>query len=88
VRGNIDAASDVPELRLIELMSGATLKLRMLLVHIAVYSAKLWAEVARVAVKECASLVVCGHSHVRGLPGGLRGRVPERAALRVPGRGV
>jgi uncharacterized protein len=64
VRGNIDAPSEVPDLRLIELMSGATLKLRILLVHIAVYGAKLRAEVARVAVKERASLVVCGHSHV------------------------
>lgn len=64
VRGNIDAPSDVPELRLIELMSGATLKLRILLVHIAVYGAKLRAEVARVAAKQRASLIVCGHSHV------------------------
>jgi uncharacterized protein len=64
VRGNIDAASDVPELRVIELMSGAALKLRLLLLHIAVYGTKLRAEVARVAVKERASLVVCGHSHV------------------------
>jgi putative phosphoesterase len=64
VRGNIDAPSDVPDMRLIELMSGATLKLRILLLHIAVYGAKLRAEVARVAAKERASLVVCGHSHV------------------------
>ena len=64
VRGNIDAPSEVPDVRLIELMSGATLKLRILLVHIAVYGAKLRAEVARVAAKERASLVVCGHSHV------------------------
>jgi putative phosphoesterase len=64
VRGNIDAPSEVPELRLIELISGDVLKLRILLVHIAVYGPKLRAEVARVAVKERASLVVCGHSHV------------------------
>ena len=64
VRGNIDERSDVPELRLIDLMSGDALKLRILLVHIAVYGAKLRAEVARVALKERASLVVCGHSHV------------------------
>jgi putative phosphoesterase len=64
VRGNIDAPSHVPELRLIELVSRATLKLRILLVHIAVYGPKLRAEVARVARSERASLVVCGHSHV------------------------
>ena len=64
VRGNIDEPSDVPELRLIELVRGDTLKLRILLVHIAVYGPKLRAEVARVARAERASLVVCGHSHV------------------------
>ena len=64
VRGNIDRPSHVPELRLIELVDGATLKLRILLVHIAVYGPKLRAEVARVARSERASLVVCGHSHV------------------------
>lgn len=64
VRGNIDAPSEVPELRLIELTNGDALLLRILLVHIAVYGPKLRAEVARLAVKEGASLVVCGHSHV------------------------
>lgn len=65
VRGNIDAqVSDVPEMLLIELMQGDTLKLRMLMLHIAVYGPKLRAEVARLASKERASLVVCGHSHV------------------------
>jgi uncharacterized protein len=64
VRGNIDVPSDVPELRLIELVRGDVLKLRILLLHIAVYGPKLRADVASVAVKERASLVVCGHSHV------------------------
>ncbi|HXK20000.1 MAG TPA: metallophosphoesterase family protein [Polyangiaceae bacterium] len=64
VRGNIDGPSDVPELRLIELTGGDAIKLRILLVHIAVYGPKLRADVARVARKERASLVVCGHSHV------------------------
>ncbi len=64
VRGNIDAPSHVPDLRLIELMNEGAVKLRLLLVHIAVYGPKLRAEVARVALKERASLVVCGHSHV------------------------
>jgi putative phosphoesterase len=64
VRGNIDGPSEVPELRVIELMRGDASLLRILLVHIAVYGPKLRAEVARIAVKERASLVVCGHSHV------------------------
>jgi putative phosphoesterase len=64
VRGNIDGPSHVPELRLIELLKGDTLKLRILLVHIAVYGPKLRADIARAAVRERASLVVCGHSHV------------------------
>ncbi len=64
VRGNIDAASDVPEQRLIELVDNDALVLRVLLVHIAVYGPKLRADVARVATQERASLVVCGHSHV------------------------
>lgn len=65
VRGNIDAqVSEVPEVLVVELMKGDTLKLRVLMLHIAVYGAKLRAEVARLATKERASLVVCGHSHV------------------------
>ncbi|HYQ18251.1 MAG TPA: metallophosphoesterase family protein [Polyangiaceae bacterium] len=65
VRGNIDAqVSDVPEALLVELRRGEVLKLRLLLLHIAVYGPKLRAEVARTASRERASLVVCGHSHV------------------------
>jgi len=65
VRGNIDAAtSDVPEVLVVELVAGAVMKLRLLLIHIAVYGPKLRAEVARLAKSERASLVVCGHSHV------------------------
>jgi len=65
VRGNIDAqVSEVPELLLVELMKGDALKLRVLMLHIAVFGTKLRAEVARLAGKERASLVVCGHSHL------------------------
>lgn len=66
VRGNIDAqVRDVPEQLLVELLAGGVLKLRLLLVHIAVYGGvKLRAEVAKRAREERASLVVCGHSHV------------------------
>jgi len=65
VRGNIDVqASDVPEALVVDLVEGNALKLRVLLVHIAVYGPKLRADVARLAAHEAASLVVCGHSHV------------------------
>jgi uncharacterized protein len=65
VRGNIDGQTgEVPEQILVELMRGDILKFRILLLHIAVYGPKLRAEVARLAVKERVTLVVCGHSHV------------------------
>jgi putative phosphoesterase len=65
VRGNIDGrTNDVPDLLAIDVMEGTTLELRLLLVHIAVYGPKIRADVARIARREGASLVVCGHSHV------------------------
>ncbi len=65
VRGNIDApTSQVPDILTLELMDGERMKLRLLLLHIAVYGPKLRADVARLATRERASLVVCGHSHV------------------------
>lgn len=65
VRGNIDSRqSAVPEVRLVELKRGASSRLRILLVHIAVYGPKLRAEISRLAQRERAGLVVCGHSHV------------------------
>ena len=65
VRGNIDVkTSKVPDVVTLELMDGERMKLRILLLHIAVYGPKLRAEVARLATSERASLVVCGHSHV------------------------
>lgn len=65
VRGNIDAqVTEVPETLVLELLHGGALKLRLLLLHIALYGPKLRAEVARLAARERASLVVCGHSHV------------------------
>jgi putative phosphoesterase len=65
VRGNIDAqVTEVPEQIILELMRGDIMKFRILLLHIAVYGPKLRAEVARRAVQERVTLVVCGHSHV------------------------
>jgi putative phosphoesterase len=65
VRGNIDVqATEVPEHLIVDLVQADALKLRLLLVHIAVYGPKLRADVASVAAREGVSLVVCGHSHV------------------------
>ena len=65
VRGNIDTQTrQVPDVITLEVMDGERMKLRLLLVHIAVYGPKLRAEVAQRARSERASLVVCGHSHV------------------------
>jgi putative phosphoesterase len=65
VRGNIDAHTPVvPEILVLDLVKDAALKLRILLVHIAVYGVKLRADVAQLARSQQASLVVCGHSHV------------------------
>lgn len=66
VRGNIDTrVRTVPDAMVIELRQSEVLKLRILLLHIAVYGGcRLRPEVARQARSERASLVVCGHSHV------------------------
>jgi len=65
VRGNIDAQTQaVPEILVLDIVKDAVLRLRLLLVHIAVYGVKLRADVARLASSQQASLVVCGHSHV------------------------
>lgn len=65
VRGNIDVlTSKVPDIVTLEVMDGERMKLRLLLLHIAVYGPKLRREVAQLATSERASLVVCGHSHV------------------------
>ncbi len=64
VRGNIDTRADhVPDILHID-VTGPGVGLRVLLTHIAVYGPKLRSEVARVARREQATLVVCGHSHV------------------------
>lgn len=65
VRGNIDVhANVIPDRLTIDVVDGSELRLRLLLVHIAVYGPKLRAEVAKRASDAGASLVVCGHSHV------------------------
>lgn len=64
VRGNIDAPSLGPEAITLDVIDDRDQRLRLLLVHIAVYGTKLRREVVTLAKKEAASLVVCGHSHV------------------------
>ena len=60
VRGNIDTkARDLPDVLTIDIGP-----LRILMTHIAVYGPKLRGEIAQLARKEKAQLVVCGHSHV------------------------
>jgi len=65
VRGNIDVhARTIPDAMTLEVFAGNSMRLRILLTHIAVYGPKLRAEVARRAANERVGLVVCGHSHV------------------------
>jgi len=67
IRGNIDGhGEEIPDHRTIDLVDPATEQplLRILLVHIGVAGPRLRGEVLRLAVKEGAKLVVCGHSHV------------------------
>lgn len=65
VRGNIDVhARNIPDVFTLDVLRAGAPTLRILLVHIAVYGPKLRADVARLAARERASLVVCGHSHV------------------------
>src|SRR4051795_12482095 len=65
VRGNIDVhAPGVPDVLTLEVLAGSSMRLRILLTHIAVYGPKLRAEVAKRALATRAGLVVCGHSHV------------------------
>jgi len=67
VRGNIDGiANDLPDEMSIDVLDGpgGESVFRILLLHIAVYGAKLRADVGRRARAKGARMVVCGHSHV------------------------
>lgn len=65
IRGNIDARlPGLADALVINIAFGERLLLRLLLIHQAVYGAKLRAQAATLARKNAASLVVCGHSHV------------------------
>ena len=65
VRGNIDGrAPDLPDVVTIDVKDERSTLIKILLVHIAVYGTKLRKDVASLARKSDATLVVCGHSHV------------------------
>lgn len=66
VRGNIDErANELPDELTLDLVDEqGESRLRLLLVHIAVYGPKLHGGVAKKAHAVHASIVVCGHSHV------------------------
>jgi putative phosphoesterase len=65
IRGNIDTrADDLPDTITLDITDSGHRVLRLLIVHIGVYGPKLRAEVARLAKREQAAVVVCGHSHV------------------------
>jgi putative phosphoesterase len=65
VRGNIDApVREVPEALTIELLSAERALIKLLVVHIGVNGPRLRADAVRLAERESAALVICGHSHV------------------------
>jgi putative phosphoesterase len=65
VRGNIDErANTLPDVIGLDVLAGDSRALTLLLMHIAVYGAKIRADAARLAGDHEARLIVCGHSHV------------------------
>jgi putative phosphoesterase len=65
VRGNIDVhADEVPDSITLDVKDNAGILVSILLMHIAVYGPKLRADAVRLANKNHANVVVCGHSHV------------------------
>jgi putative phosphoesterase len=65
VRGNIDErAPDLPDSIGIDIRDDGESVLTLLLMHIAVYGAKIRADAARLATRHGSRLIVCGHSHV------------------------
>jgi len=65
VSGNIDErASHMPDVIALDVLAGDSRAFGLLLLHIAVYGAKIRADAARLAGERDARLIVCGHSHV------------------------
>lgn len=65
VRGNIDEkAVDLPDHVVVQIEDDRGPLVNVLVMHIAVYGPNLRADAARLAQRERAALVFCGHSHV------------------------
>ena len=65
IRGNIDARRpDLPDRIVLDVCSGETSVLRLMVIHIGVNGPRLRADARRQAEACGARLVVCGHSHV------------------------
>lgn len=65
VRGNIDAHTPgLCDSVTIDLTEGDDVRVRLLLMHIAVAGPRIRADAARLARAENASIIACGHSHV------------------------
>lgn len=65
VRGNVDVrVPGLPDVLTLDVVSGDSCLVRILLLHMAVDGPRLRADAARLARARDAALVVCGHSHV------------------------
>lgn len=65
VRGNVDVRlPGLPDVLVVEIQAKEGLVVKILMLHVGVYGAKLRADVARLAREKGAAIVVCGHSHV------------------------
>lgn len=65
VRGNIDEfVPDIPDFVELDFRASEARLLKVLLIHRAVYGPKLLPDVAALARRSSAALVICGHSHV------------------------
>jgi putative phosphoesterase len=65
VRGNIDErANHLADVIGVDVLADSDRALTLLLMHIAVYGAKIRADAAQLATERGARLIVCGHSHV------------------------
>lgn len=65
VRGNIDdRASAVPDVVGIDVLANGVSAMKLMMMHIAIYGAKVRADAAKLASEHEARIVICGHSHV------------------------
>lgn len=64
VRGNIDGKSIAPDVATLSVSGPNNYQLRIVMTHIALYSAWLRRDAKALTAKHRAHLIVCGHSHV------------------------